>query len=128
VKTSEEIEKQLQKAAEQNVRAFLVIRDPFTIRNRVGIVNGLHRHSMLAVFETQEFVDAGGLMSFGADFAHLFRESATYVDRILKGASPANLPIQQPTKFFLVINVRAAHARGLKIPQSLLVRADHVIE
>jgi putative tryptophan/tyrosine transport system substrate-binding protein len=128
LKAPEEIEKQLQKAAEQSVRGFLVIRDPFTIRNRVRIVNGLHRHNMLAVFETPEFVDAGGLMSFGADFAQLFRESATYVDRILKGASPANLPIQQPTKFSLVINARVAHARGVKIPQSLLVRADHVIE
>jgi putative ABC transport system substrate-binding protein len=128
VRASEEIENQLQKAAEQHVRSFLVIRDPFTIRNRARIVNGLHRHNMLAVFETPEFVDAGGLMYFGADFAHLFRESATYVDRILKGASPANLPIQQPTKFSLVINARVAHARGIKIPQSLLVRADRVIE
>ena len=128
VKASEEIEKQLQTAAEQNVRGFLVIRDPFTIRNRVGIVNGLHRHSMLAVFETPEFVEAGGLMYFGADFANLFKESATYVDRILKGASPASLPVQQPTKFSLAINVRVANARGIKIPQSLLVRADHLIE
>ena len=128
VKASEEIETQLQKAAEQNVRGFLVIRDPFTLRNRVRIVNGLHRHSMLAVFESSEFVDAGGLMYFGADFAQLFRESASYVDRILKGASPADLPVQQPTKFSLVINARVAHARGIKIPQSLLVRADHFIE
>jgi putative ABC transport system substrate-binding protein len=83
---------------------------------------------MLAVFETAEWVDAGGVMYFGADFAHMFRESATYVDRILKGASPADLPIQQPTKFSLVINARVAHARGIEIPQSLLVRADHLIE
>ena len=128
VKASEEIETQLQMAAEQNVRGFLVIRDPFTLRNRVRIVNELHRHSMLAVFETAEWVDAGGVMYFGADFAHMFRESAIYVDRILKGASPADLPIQQPTKFSLVINARVAHARGIKIPQSLLIRADHLIE
>lgn len=128
VKASEEIEKQLQKAAEQNVRGLLVIRDPFTLRNRVRIVNELHRHRMLAIFETPEFVDAGGLMSFGADFAHMFRESATYVDRILKGASPADLPVQQASKFYLVINARVAQARGIQIPQSLLVRADHLID
>lgn len=124
----EEVETQLFKAAEQKVRAFLVIRDPFTVRHRVKIVNGLHRHAMLAIFETPEFVDAGGLMSFGADFAQLFRQSATYVVQILKGASPADLPIQQPTKFSLVINTRVARERRIAIPQSLLVRADEVIE
>jgi putative ABC transport system substrate-binding protein len=128
VKVPDEIEPQLARAAEQKVRAFLVIRDPFTIRNRVRIVNGLHRHSMLAVFETSDFVDAGGLMSFGADLAQLFRESATYVDRILKGVSPADLPIKQPTKFSLVINTRIAHERRIEIPHSLLVQADHLIE
>ena len=128
VHVPDEIEPQLARAAEQKVRAFLVIRDPFTIRNRARIVNGLHRHSMLAVFETSDFVDAGGLMSFGADLAQLFRESATYVDRILKGVSPADLPIKQPTKFSFVINTRVAHERRIKIPQSLLVQADHLIE
>jgi ABC-type uncharacterized transport system substrate-binding protein len=128
VKTSEEIENQMQKAAEQNVRGFLVIRDPFTLRNRVRIVNELHRRSMLAIFETAEFVDAGGVISFGADFAHMFREAATYVDRILKGASAADLPVQQASKFSLVINAHVAHARGIKIPESLLVRADHLID
>ena len=67
-------------------------------------------------------------MSFGADFAQLFRQSATYVDKILKGASPADLPIQQPTKFSLVINTRVARERGITIPQSLHLRADEVIE
>ena len=112
----------------QRARAFLVIRDPFTVRNRARIVNGLHHNGMLAIFETSDFVDAGGLMYFGADFAHLFRESATYVDQILKGASPGDLPIQQPTKFSFVINARVARERGITIPQTLLIRANHVIE
>jgi len=127
-KTPEEIDAQFTQAVTQNVRAFLVIRDPFTVRNRVRIVRGLHRLAMLAVFETQDFVEAGGLMSFGADFAHLFRQSAIYVDRIFKGASPSELPIQQPTKFSLLINNRVAHERKIKIPLSLLVRADHLID
>jgi putative ABC transport system substrate-binding protein len=127
-KNSEEIEAQLETAAQQETRAFLVFRDPFTVRNRSLIVNGLHRRGMLAVFETSDFVDAGGLMSFGADFTQLFRDAANYVDRILKGASPGDLPIQQPTKFSLVINNRVAQQRGIKLPPSLLVRADHLID
>jgi putative ABC transport system substrate-binding protein len=127
-KNSEEIEAQLETAAQQETRAFLVFRDPFTVRNRSLIVNGLHQRGMLAVFETSDFVDAGGLMSFGADFTQLFRDAANYVDRILKGASPGDLPIQQPTKFSLVINNRVAQQRGIKLPPSLLVRADHLID
>ena len=127
-KTDEDVESQITAAAKQQVRAFLVIRDPFTVRNRARIVDGLHRNGMLAIFETSDFIDAGGLMYFGADFEHLFRESATYVDRILKGASPGDLPIQQPTKFSLVINIRVARDRGIAIPQSLLIRANSVIE
>jgi putative ABC transport system substrate-binding protein len=127
-KNSEEIEAQLETAAQQETRAFLVFRDPFTVRNRSLIVNGLHQRGMLAVFETSDFVDAGGLMSFGADFTQLFRDAANYVDRILKGASPGDLPIQQPIKFSLVINNRVAQQRGIKLPPSLLVRADHLID
>lgn len=128
VKTPEEIDSQLRKAANQNVRAFLVLRDPFTVRHRRLIVDGLHRQGMLAVFETPEFLDEGGLMSFGADFVQLFRDSAFYVERILNGASPADLPVQQPTKFNLSINTRIARERGIQLPISLVVRADQLID
>jgi putative ABC transport system substrate-binding protein len=81
-----------------------------------------------AVYGLREFVDAGGLMSYGTDRRDLFRRSATYVHRILKGASPADLPVEPPAKFELAINLKTAKALGLTIPPSLLRRADHVVQ
>jgi len=112
----------------ERVPALLVIADPLVAENRDGIVAFAAANRLPAIYPYRLFVDAGGLMSYGADLSDLHRRAAIYVDRILKGAKPAELPIEQPTKFELVVNLKTAKALGLTIPPSLLRRADHVIQ
>jgi putative ABC transport system substrate-binding protein len=94
-------------------------------RHLVGL---MAKNRLPAVYAAREFVDAGGLMSYAVNFQDVFRRCAVYVDKILKGAKPGDLPVEQPTKFELVINLKAAKALGLTIPPSVLARADHVVE
>jgi putative ABC transport system substrate-binding protein len=108
--------------------ALTVLGSAMLFNERRRLVDLAAKNRLPAVYPVREYVDAGGLMAYGANVAHLFRRAATYVDKILKGAKPADLPVEQPTKFELVINLKAAKALGLTIPQSLLQRADAVIQ
>jgi putative tryptophan/tyrosine transport system substrate-binding protein len=100
----------------------------FTGANRERIVAQAARFRIPTVYPLLHFVTAGGLLSYGVDNSDLFRRAASYADRILRGAKPADLPVQQPTKFELVINLKTAKALNLTVPPSLLARADEVIE
>ncbi len=108
--------------------ALFVLGTPVFTFERRRLVNLVAKNRLPAVYSWREFVEVGGLMSYGPDLGDLSRRAATYVDKILKGAKPGDLPVEQPTKFELVINMRTAKALGLTIPQSLLLRADEVIE
>jgi len=105
-----------------------VYSNPFLYGERREIAQLAAASGVPAIYETRDFVAAGGLVSYGPDLSVLFRRAATFVDKILKGAKPADLPVEQPTKFELVINMKTAKGLGLTIPQSVLLRADHVIE
>ena len=95
---------------------------------RRRLVDLAAKNRLPAVYMERDYVDAGGLMSYGPNVADLFRRAATYVDKILKGAKPGDLPVEQPTKFELVINLKTAKALGLAVPQSLRQRADEMIQ
>jgi putative ABC transport system substrate-binding protein len=108
--------------------ALIVLADRVFLHNRARIVDFAARTRLPVVYPYRELVEAGGLMSFGPNYADMHRRAATYVDKILKGAKPADLPVEQPTKFELIINLKAAKALGLTIPQLVLLRADELIQ
>jgi len=114
--------------AKERPDAIIVLADRLFLHNRARIVDFAARNRLPAVYPYRELVEAGGLMSFGPNYADMHRRAATYVDKILKGAKPADVPVEQPTKFELIINLKSAKAFRLTIPQSLLLRADEVIQ
>jgi putative ABC transport system substrate-binding protein len=108
--------------------ALFILADPLFFAHRTRLAQSAARNRLPTVYGLREHVEAGGLMSYGPSLLHLYRQAAIYVDKILRGAQPANLPVEQPTKFELVINLTTTKALGLTIPPSLLLRADQVIE
>jgi putative tryptophan/tyrosine transport system substrate-binding protein len=127
-RTAAELEGAFSAMVRARAQAVLVIGSPVFIAERHRVAELAITHRLPTMLQTKEAVEAGGLMSYGPNFEDLYRRGAVYVDKILKGAKPADLPVEQATKFELVINIKTAKALGLTIPQSVLVRADHVIQ
>ena len=128
VKHANDIETAFRAASEGRAQGVLTLNSAILGSQRAQIVELAIQERLPVMYHQNDFVEAGGLMFYGANVPDLSRRAASYVDKILKGAKPADLPIERPTKFELVINLKAAKALGLTIPQSVLLRADHVIE
>ena len=116
------------RAVQSGAGAVLILSDSSTISNRAQIGASARQHRLPTIFANKAYLDGGGLMSYGPDIIDSFRLSAIHVAKVLKGAKPADLPVEQPTKFELVINMKTARALGLGIPEAILARADEVIE
>jgi putative ABC transport system substrate-binding protein len=112
----------------ERAQALIAVVDPVTARYRERVVGLAMRNQLPTMYGFREFVDAGGLIAYGVNVPHLCRRAAVYVDKIIKGAQPSDLPVEQPTRFELVINLKTAKALGVEIPPMLLARADEVIE
>jgi putative ABC transport system substrate-binding protein len=128
VRDPKDIETAFRAATKGRADAILMLNSPVLNPHRTQVVNLAVKSRLPVIYGQPEFVEAGGLMTYSASFTDLFRRAATYVDKILKGAKPAELPVEQPTKFDLMINLKAAKQIGLTIPPNVLVRADKVIK
>jgi len=128
VQDPKEIEGAFSALAGKRSEALIVYPDGLFLDQKAMIVSLATRHRLPAMYGIREYVEAGGLMAYGTNLPQMFRLGASFVDKILKGAKPADLPVEQPTKFELVINLKTAKALGLTIPPSLLQRADEVIQ
>jgi ABC-type uncharacterized transport system substrate-binding protein len=128
VRNREEIERVLSATGKERPQALFELPDPLTFFNRQLITEFTAKHKLPAMYSFREYVEAGGLMSYGTSFPDLFRRAATYVDKILKGTKPADLPVEQPMKFEFIINLKTAKQIGLKIPPNMLARADRIIK
>jgi putative ABC transport system substrate-binding protein len=128
VRGANDFEDGFQRAKQEGAQALVTMPSPVINANRQQVLEFAAKNRLPAMYAGSEFVEAGGLMSYGPNYTDQFRRAAVFVDKILKGAKPADLPVEQPTKFELVINLKTAKALGLTIPPSLLQRADQVIE
>jgi putative ABC transport system substrate-binding protein len=128
VQDAEEFDRAFSTMTSEGAEALLQFPSPMLFIERKRLVDLAAKHRMPSMFNAREFVELGGLIAYGASLADLFRRSAVYVDKILKGANPSDLPVEQPTKFELVINIKTAKVLGITFPPSVMVRADEVIE
>jgi len=128
VRNPEDLGRAFDAAIRQRAAALVVGLDTLTQANHRAIVDLAAKHRLPAIYAAREFVDAGGLIAYGVSFPHLHHRAASFVDKILKGTKPADLPVEQPMKFELVINLKTAKALGLTIPPTLLFQADEVIQ
>jgi putative ABC transport system substrate-binding protein len=127
-RTAEEVTERLHDAAKSAAAGLLILEDPLIYSMRRKIADLSAQFRLPAMYVYKDSVEAGGLMSYGPDRRHIYRRAAEYVDRILKGARPADLPVEQPARFEFVINLKSARALGLDVPATLLTLADDVIE
>jgi len=125
---ADSLESVFRTATQQQVNAIIPTAGRVTLAAKKPIAALAIKYRMPAIYQEQDFVDVGGLMSYGPDFADLYRRAAHFVDKILKGAKPANLPIEQPKKFEFVVNLKTAKQIGITIPPNVLARADKVIK
>ena len=128
VRSSNDFDSAFEAALRERAQALAVSPEPLISTHLKSIVEFAAKNRLPAMYANPQFVDAGGLMSYAPSYGDLSRRAATYVDKILKGAKPAELPVEQPTKFELIINLKAAKQIGLTIPPNVLVRADKVIK
>jgi putative ABC transport system substrate-binding protein len=128
VRTQEDLVDAFEATRRQRPDALIAVEDPLTVSFRKLIADAAAKNHLPAIYGLREFAAAGGLISYGANLADLYRRAAVYVDKIFKGSKPADLPVQQPTKFDFVINLKTAKALGLDVPDKLLALADEVIE
>jgi putative ABC transport system substrate-binding protein len=128
VRSPEDLESAFQAAARGRAGALITLDDLFVYAHRTRIVALAATSRLPGMYGWAAFPEAGGLMSYGPDFRDMYRQAAVFVDKILKGAKPADLPIQQPSKFELIINMKTANAISLAVPPAFLARADEVIE
>ena len=127
-RNSGELERAFNAIAKERFDALVLLADPLTMGQRARIVAFAAEKRLPAIYEAAEFVEAGGLVSYGPSYPALDRRAATYVDKILKGANPGDIPIEQPTKFELVVNMKTAKTLGITFPPAFLLQADRVIE
>jgi putative ABC transport system substrate-binding protein len=128
IRNTDDIAPAFEKAIKQQIKALVVGVDALTQSNRKLIAGLAAKHRLPAIYVSREYVEAGGLIAYGPSYPDLYRRASTYVDKIIKGNKPADLPVEQPTKFELVINLKTAKALGLSVSPQMLARADEVIE